>query len=94
MYSMGNIFYSLLMDIEPFSKQGRENSDDIKRMIINGSKPELDSDILSVNDTHVMALIQAMQMCHEYDYKKRARAKEVRDFLVQKLNQIENKGDI
>lgn len=91
---MGNIFYYLLTGTEPFeSLREHESSDDIKQMIMNGRKPELSDDILTIkDDPSVTALIQAMHLCHVLDYRKRARAQSVRDFLIQKISEIETEN--
>jgi hypothetical protein len=87
---MGNIFYYLLTDNEPFAELRKvENSDAIKQMIIDGKIPELSEEIkVKSSNPSVLALIKAMSMCHVHDYRRRARAQTVRDFLAQELKKI------
>lgn len=86
---MGNIFYYLLTDNEPFAELRKvENSDVIKQMIIDGMIPEVSEEMKVSTNPSVLALIKAMSMCHVNDYRRRARAQTVRDFLAQELKKI------
>ena len=77
------------MDEEPFeSYQKNHNNEDIKRMIENGEKPKLSSQILESNNESVQAIIKAMNMCHIFDYRERPAAKTVRDFLRSRMLSI------
>lgn len=88
-YSMGNVFYFLLMEEEPFeSSQKNHDNEDIKRMIENGEKPKLSKQISESNNESVQALIKAMNMCHVFDYKGRPAATAVRDFLRSRMLSI------
>ncbi len=83
---MGNIFYYLLTGSEPFQNLKKlKGKDVIKEMVRDGTKPELREEYWLSRDSSVMALIEAMQMCHEYDYQKRSKAKAIRDFLIDRL---------
>jgi hypothetical protein len=90
---MGNIFYFLLTDKEPFGDlRDIESTDYVKDLILNGTKPELSEEILEQSDNPcVAALIEAMDMCHVIDYQERASASIVRDFLIHRMEEIQKR---
>ena len=93
-FSMGNIFYYLLTDKEPYANLREEKSGDhIKEMIMNGTRPELTGDkiLAHMDDPSATALIEAMNMCHVYDYQERENSSTVRDFLVERMKEIKEK---
>mmetsp|Transcript_22465 Transcript_22465/g.48795 ORF Transcript_22465/g.48795 Transcript_22465/m.48795 type:complete len:519 (+) Transcript_22465:253-1809(+) len=81
-YSMGNIFYSLLMNEDPFEKEyDRGGSSRVRRIVKRGDRPTLGRAITKSSDPIEKALIKAMSMCHVHDWRERANSEEVSDFL-------------
>jgi Protein kinase domain. len=88
-FALGNILYVLLTDNEPFDDMREEhNSTMIKEFVQNGLKPHLERDLYVSDDPSVKAIIEAMEMCHELDWRKRTRAIQVRDYLEKQLSII------
>ena len=76
--------------IEPFEAVEEENNSHfVKELVMNGAKPLLSEDISNSSLPSVLALIEAMKMCHIFDWKDRPRASQVRDYLEEKLNAIQ-----
>jgi serine/threonine protein kinase len=81
-YSMGNIFYSLLMNEDPFEKEyDRGGSSRVQSIVKRGDRPILGRATTKSSDPIEKALIKAMSMCHVHDWRERANSKEVSDFL-------------
>lgn len=88
-FALGNILYVLLTDKEPFEDMMEEhNSTVVKELVQNGTKPYLERSLYESADPSVKALIKAMEMCQELDWRTRARAIEVRDYLDGRLRDI------
>lgn len=85
-YSLGNIFYMLLMDQWPF--KGVKEKKAIK-MIMNGRRPEIYTDVWNSTDPSDVALKNAMFMCHEQDPKIRSTSREVETYLLEQLEKID-----
>jgi serine/threonine protein kinase len=85
-YSLGNVFYMLLMQDWPFKGLSVETA---QAKIKAGLRPDFYADVW--NSTHPIdeALKTAMLMCHEQDVEKRATARQVESFLTQKLVDID-----
>jgi serine/threonine protein kinase len=93
-FALGNILYVLLTDKEPFEDIRKEhNSTVIKELVQNGIRPILKRYLYESLDPSVNALIKAMEMCHELDWRKRARAIEVRDYLEKQLRDILSRNE-
>lgn len=88
---MGNIFYFLLTEKEPFESFEEQSSvsDGIKQLIKNGVKPTLSGTIMNATkDPCVNAIVEAISMCHIQKYSERATASRVRDFLISRLEHV------
>jgi len=76
-YSMGNIFYYMITFQKPYHD---EDSAKARDKIIRGNFLSMEEDIV-IQTPVDKALKRAMQMCHVYNPRKRATAKQVQDFL-------------
>ena len=82
-YSMGNMFFSLLMGDDPFQKDyDKGGSKRVTRKVIKGKRPQLSQDLLESKDPIVKVLREAMARCHVHDWKERASAKEIAEMLT------------
>ena len=76
----------LLMDQWPF--KGVQEKKAIK-MVKQGKRPDIYKDIWNSTDPAVLALKNAMFMCHEQDPKVRATSREVETYLTEELEKID-----
>jgi hypothetical protein len=77
-YSLGNVFYSLLTDQWPFAN---EESKSAQQKIINGKRPHISSRFRDSNQTEYKALLKAIEMCWNHVPEKRATADEIANYL-------------
>lgn len=84
-YSMGNIFYSLLMEMKVFTGVKSKTA---QKMVMRGDRPKLNSTLTESTDPITVALIRAMRMCQEQKPKDRATAKEVHKFLISEAEKL------
>ena len=88
-YSMGNIFYTIMMGDYPFAEElEKEGMSAVQGFIQEGRIPEIRPDLLESDDPVDKVLIEAIKMCHVYDYRDRSSAIQVRDFLARSLREI------
>ena len=81
-YSMGNMFFSLLMGEDPFEKEyDKGGSKRVTRMVKNGKRPQLSQDLLESKNPIVKVLREAMTRCHVHDWRERASSKEIAEML-------------
>eukprot|EP00562_Extubocellulus_spinifer_P032839 CAMPEP_0178730000 /NCGR_PEP_ID=MMETSP0699-20121125/29279_1 /TAXON_ID=265572 /ORGANISM="Extubocellulus spinifer, Strain CCMP396" /LENGTH=582 /DNA_ID=CAMNT_0020381983 /DNA_START=93 /DNA_END=1841 /DNA_ORIENTATION=+ len=81
-YSMGNIFFSLLMDKWPYEELYKEkNTAVVSKLITKGKRDKLSKELLESADPIDVALRTAMEMCWEQDWKRRASARDVANYL-------------
>ena len=92
-FSMGNVFYSLLTKLWPFEDFDHDEEEDVKIKIMNGEKPYMPEDIENNSDPSVKALIEAMNKCHVLDPNERASAFQILSFLSDAIVDIENNRD-
>eukprot|EP00566_Odontella_aurita_P011879 CAMPEP_0113531968 /NCGR_PEP_ID=MMETSP0015_2-20120614/3789_1 /TAXON_ID=2838 /ORGANISM="Odontella" /LENGTH=383 /DNA_ID=CAMNT_0000430859 /DNA_START=455 /DNA_END=1606 /DNA_ORIENTATION=- /assembly_acc=CAM_ASM_000160 len=85
-YSMGNIYYSLLTELWPYEKIKTKTA---QEKIMNEERPPLDN--LDGEDPAVIALAAAMKKCWIQDPKRRATAREVQQYLTEEVAKIEGK---
>lgn len=82
-YSMGNIFYSLMMNEDPFEKEyDKGSSRQVRKLVKRGDRPKLNKEIVKSSDSILKVLRKAMNMCHKHDWRERASSKEVADLLT------------
>uniref|UniRef100_A0A7S2E337 Protein kinase domain-containing protein n=1 Tax=Helicotheca tamesis TaxID=374047 RepID=A0A7S2E337_9STRA len=84
-YSMGNIFYTLLTDSWPFDKTKEKEA---QEKIMDGVRPFIPLKFKNSENPADQALIKAAQMCWAEEPEERATAIEARDFLISELNKI------
>lgn len=75
-YSMGNIFYSILSGNMPFEHTKEKEA---QLLVKEGKRPEIPEDVSKSDDVVVKTILSAMLRCWEQDPKKRPSASEVRD---------------
>jgi serine/threonine protein kinase len=85
-YSLGNIFYTLLQHELPFHDIETEK---VYKLVKRGKRPSLYADIWNSTDPVDMALKEAMLMCHDQDPKQRSTAREVEIFLRRKMQELD-----
>lgn len=76
---MGNVIYGIATGFFPFDEKEMEEA---QELVINGELPPLTKELKHSNNPVDKALIKAMRMCFEYNFDDRAKASEVRDFLL------------
>jgi len=79
---LGNIFYAIATEQTPYDDLKKEEA---QRLVIAGEPPPLDQAFIDSDHPADKALVEAMNMCFEYNWKKRPRSVEVRDFLRKEL---------
>jgi serine/threonine protein kinase len=85
-YSMGNIFYMLLVGKWAFEEEEERSA---QKLIKAGGRPQVPSEILSSRDPIIQVLLEAMHLCHIHDPKERASARKVATLLKEKLLEVE-----
>jgi hypothetical protein len=85
-YSLGNIFYTLLQNELPFYDV---DSEKVYKLVKRGRRPSIYADIWNSTDPVNMALKEAMLMCHDQDPKERSSARQVEMFLTQKMQELD-----
>lgn len=89
-YSMGNIIYVLLMELWPFEELEAEGgSSPVRKRVRKGIRPPLDDRLLESDDPSIIAMLHAMRMCWIHEWRERATAMQVRDYLVEELEKID-----
>ena len=84
-FSLGNAIYGIVTGKYPFHDLEMKEA---QRRVMDGDLPPLKRTFLKSDDMIDKALIHAMDMCFEYDWHDRAKASDVRDYLLQVQNQI------
>ena len=88
-YSMGNIFYELLMKQWPFEKLSDEEA---QANIKDGKRGHVSRGIVESKDPAIRALYEAMQRSWTHLAKDRPKAREIADYLVEALGKIRQSG--
>lgn len=89
-YSMGNIFYTLMINKWPFEDlYDKDGTSAVRKEVRAGHRPPMTSRVQNSQDPRIKAMIKAMEMCFVQDWRKRATAKEVADFLTSSKKEIE-----
>ena len=66
----------------------KDHTEEAQRLVMEGELPPLDQDFVDSDHPADKALVVAMNMCFEYDWRKRASSAEVRDFLRKELKRV------
>ena len=81
---MGNIFYQLLEEREPFSemRQIHHVEDEyIQNLVREGNRPQLSDEIIHSEDPNIITILKAMDMCHTKEWRERPSARKVWNVL-------------
>lgn len=85
-YSMGNIFYSLLTELWPFEKTKTKKAQDA---VLHGERPPIEAG-LNTSDPHVQIMLSAMDMCWTYNPSERPSSKEVVTYMEEEIAKLEH----
>lgn len=85
-YSLGNTLYSIVTGIFPFDDI--EDDEKAAKLVMDDERPPLTNSYLESEHPIDRAMMKAMDMCFEYDWRKRAKASEVRDYLKSVKNDL------
>ena len=83
-YSMGNIFYSLLTGLYPFENE-EITEKEAQRKVRKGGRPAIDEKFQKSEDPYELALLKIIEMCWIQDPKDRASAAQVLGFISSEL---------
>ena len=89
-YSMGNIFYSLLTGRWPFENRKTKEA---QRLIKNNQRPPIDDAMKESDDPLDVAMVKAIERCWEQDPVERASAREIEQFLETELATLKNRQE-
>lgn len=84
-YSMGNVFYTLLTEIWPFDK---DKEDVAQHKVMAGDRPEIPEHIYESKDPSAVVLRRAISMCWAQKPNVRANARTIEQFLTDELEKI------
>lgn len=86
-YQLSTIFYNLLTGIEPFQDRFKLfNSEELKSLIINGTRPKIPSKFLKGNREE-KAIIYIMKKCWISAPEKRPTSQEIESYLRKKMKE-------
>ena len=85
-YSLGNIFYTLMQKSYPYEKKISKKM--AQKKIMAGERPPLDAKYANSTDQYTQALIKAMNMCWIHKPEERASAREVEQYLDAELTRL------
>jgi len=86
-YSMGNIFYSILMGEKVFEGINYMKKDKVYKEVQKGVVPIIPQAIIDGYGPLEKVVLEAMRMCHVYNPDDRSRASDVETFLKAKLEE-------
>lgn len=90
-YSMGNIFYSIIAGEMPYDDL---KEDEAQKKIRHGERPEVPEEVLNSDDEAIQAIISAMKSCWAQNPHDRPKASVIRDEFEEVMNRVRNrKGD-
>lgn len=85
-FSLGNIIYTIITGNLPFEEQEMDLND-AQEMVKNGILPILKDNFIRSDHPIDRVLVKAMEMCFEYDWRQRARAYQVRNLLMNEMDE-------
>lgn len=85
-YSLGNTLYSIVTGIIPFDDI--EDDEEAAKLVMDDKLPPLTESYLKSEHPIDRAMMKAMDMCFEYDWRMRSKASEVRDYLKSVKNNL------
>ena len=89
MFSMGNVFFSLITKEWPFESSTHHDEVKAQKKIIKGHTPHISDDLRHNTDPSIQAILTAMKRCYILDPAGRATAQEVHAFLSRAVDAIE-----
>jgi len=90
-YSMGNIFYSLLTEEWPYEDMKEKKAINLLKV---GIPPPIGIKLQESSDPIVRIMLKAIRMCWINNPGKRATAKEVEEYLTNQLTILQEKAEI
>lgn len=84
-YSMGNIFYSILTLNYPF--EGKK-SKEVYQRIADGERPLIAESIRNSTDPYDRTMLEVIEMCWRQDPTERATARQVQQHIVATLKEL------
>jgi serine/threonine protein kinase len=78
-YSMGNIFYSILTGLLPFEEE--KDTKKVPSLVKGGGRPPISSNVLNSTDPFDQVLLNATYRCWVQDPMERASAREIQRYL-------------
>ncbi len=89
-YSMGNIFYSIIAGEMPYDdmKEG-----DAQKKIRHGERPDVPEEVLNSNDEAIQAILSAMKRCWEQNPRDRPKASVIRDEFEAVMRRIRSRNE-
>merc|ERR1712029_174472 len=84
-YSMGNIFYTILAGEMPFDGQKESKA---QKKVKEGRRPSIPHEVLESEDPAIKVLINVTQRCWEQEPEDRPSASRVRDELKKVMDEI------
>jgi len=84
-YALGNILYHTLTTHSGRGKQKKERMAEVRPVVAAGIRPEIPEVYLNSNDTNVIAMVQAIDLCWAKDPEERGSAEEVAAVLYEAL---------
>ena len=85
-YSLGNTLYSIVTGMLPF--EDIEDDEEAASLVMDDKRPPLTESYLQSEHPIDRAMMKAMDMCFEYDWRMRSKASEVLDYLKSVKNDL------
>ncbi len=93
-FSLGHIFYRLIVGHEPWNKLekgGRKpSSQELARKVGAGFLPRVPNKVMDSKDPEIVAIREAMFMCYTVDAHKRPTSRDISKFLDDELSRLRN----
>lgn len=89
-YSMGNVFYSLLTGLWPYENKKTKEA---QKRIKNGHRPPIPEEVDISKNPLDKALLKAIRMCWDQDPNSRASSREVEIFLEGEVAKYKKKKE-
>lgn len=88
-FSMGNIFYSILSGKSPFEGERESRA---QKKVIKGERPEIPDEVLQSDDIAIQAILSATKKCWEQNPIDRPRAAVIRDQLKKVMDKMKGEN--
>ena len=84
-YSMGNVFYTILSGEMPFEGQKESKA---QKKVMDGIRPNIPSEVLEDDDVAIKALVSATKQCWAQEPNDRPKASSIAKELKEVLNRV------